>query len=76
MRYVSFSEVLKIHRRIIESSGGALGIRDLGAIDLNGYEIDASTDEQEEIVLGVAAGEIDRISLTAWLKQRTIIFRK
>ncbi len=33
MRYLSFSEVLKIHRRIIESSGGASGIRDLGAIE-------------------------------------------
>jgi len=33
MRYLSLSEVLKIHRRVIESSGGTSGIRDLGAIE-------------------------------------------
>ena len=33
MRYLSLSEILKIHRRIIESSGGKSGIRDLGAIE-------------------------------------------
>jgi death on curing protein len=125
MRYLSLSEVLKMHRRIIASSGGTSGIRDLGAIEsalaqpratfggqdlyptitekagslcfslignhgfldgnkrighaamevflyLNGYELDASTDEQEEIVLGVAAGKINRSELTAWIKRSTV----
>ena len=114
-----------MHRRIIASSGGTSGIRDLGAIEsalaqpratfggqdlyptitekagslcfslignhgfldgnkrighaamevflyLNGYELDASTDEQEEIVLGVAAGKINRSELTAWIKRSTV----
>ena len=125
MRYLSLSEALKIHRRIIESSGGTAGIRDLGAIEsalaqprvtfsgqslyptatdkagslcfslianhgfldgnkrighaamevflyLNGYELDTPTDEQEEIILGVAAGRINRSQLTAWIKQKTV----
>lgn len=125
MRYLSLSEVLKIHRRIIESSGGKPGIRDLGAIEsalaqpratfsgrdlypattdkaaslcfslianhgfldgnkrighaamevflyLNAYELDAPTDEQEKIILGVAAGKINRSQLTAWIKQNTV----
>jgi len=30
MRFVSLSELLELHRRIIEQSGGADGVRDLG----------------------------------------------
>ena len=125
MRYLSLSEVLKIHRRVIESSGGTSGIRDLGAIEsalaqpratfggqdlypgttekagslcfslianhgfldgnkrighaamevflyLNGHELDASTDEQEEIIFGVAAGKINRSKLTEWIRRNTV----
>jgi len=125
MRYLSLSEILKIHRRIMESSGGKSGIRDLGAIEsalaqprvtfsgqdlyptttekagslcfslianhglfdgnkrighaamevflyLNGYKLAASTDEQEKIILGVAAGKINRSQLTTWIKQNTV----
>lgn len=129
MRYLSLSEVLQIHRRLIESFGGASGIRDLGALKsavaqpratfggkdlyptatkkagslcfsivrnhafvdgnkrvghaamevllyLNGYEIDASIDEQEKIILAVAAGELDRLGFTAWVNRNTITLRK
>ena len=33
MRYLSISEVLELHDRLISSSGGAAGIRDLGALE-------------------------------------------
>jgi death on curing protein len=33
MRYLSLPEVLEIHRQLLAQSGGASGIRDLGAID-------------------------------------------
>jgi death on curing protein len=33
MRYLSISETLDIHERLISSSGGATGIRDLGALE-------------------------------------------
>jgi death on curing protein len=33
MRYLTLIEVLDLHRRIIEQSGGALGIRDLGLLE-------------------------------------------
>ena len=36
---------------------------------LNGREIIASVDEQEEIILGLAVGTIDREQLVRWLKQ-------
>lgn len=39
---------------------------------LNGYEINASADEQERIVLSVAASELDRDAFTAWLQTYTI----
>lgn len=34
---------------------------------LNGYEIEAGVDEQERVILGVAAGQIKRDELRAWL---------
>jgi death on curing protein len=39
---------------------------------LNGYEIEASIDEQEQIVLSVASGLMDRAALSEWLKQRAV----
>jgi death-on-curing protein len=35
---------------------------------LNGYELDAPVDEQEEIILGVSAGTLNRDDLTQWLR--------
>jgi death-on-curing protein len=35
---------------------------------LNGYEILASADEQEEVILRLAAGELDRTGFTDWLR--------
>jgi len=35
----------------------------------NGYEIGGTVDEQEQIILGVASGEIGRDALTEWLEQ-------
>jgi len=33
MRYLSLIEVLELHRRIINQSGGTLGIRDFGLLE-------------------------------------------
>ena len=120
MRYLTIGEVITLHRAIVASSGGADGLRDLGALesaiaqpratfdsidlypslvekagalahglamnhpfldgnkriahaamavvlDLNGWSIDASVDEQERLMLDLAAGNVSRIELTAWL---------
>lgn len=129
MRYLTLKEALELHRRIIRQSGGAAGIRDLGALEsalaqpqmtfderelypttiekasalgfsliknhpfidgnkrighaametfliLNGYEIDASVEEQEQIILDVASSKLRRENLTVWLRlhvqQRTV----
>ena len=37
-------------------------------LELNGFEIAASVDEQEAIVLSVAAGGMSRESFTEWLR--------
>lgn len=39
---------------------------------LNGFEIRAPADEQEQIVLQVASGELGRDRFTAWLKTHII----
>ena len=124
MRYLSISETLDLHERIIASSGGATGIRDLGALEsamgqpyasfggkdlypdaaakaaalcfsivmnhpfvdgnkrvghaamevfllLNGFEISSEVDEQEDVILRLAAGQLDRNDLVSWLKKHT-----
>lgn len=122
MRYLALAEVVDLHRRLLEATEGAPGIRDLGALEsalaqprmtlagsdvyptmvekaaalcfslvgnhpfvdgnkrvghaatetflvLNGAEIDASLDEQERVMLDLAAGRVDRGQLAAWLRQ-------
>jgi death-on-curing protein len=120
MRYLTLGEVIALHQAIIDSSGGATGIREFnglesalaqprasfGAVDLhptlaakasalgyslalnhpfldgnkriahatmevflilNGFEIVAETDEQERLMLDIAAGNRNREHLEAWL---------
>ena len=120
MRYLSLSEVLELHDRIISSSGGSRGIRDINALEsavnqprqtfdqkdlypdivtkaaalcfslvmnhpfidgnkrvghasmetfliLNGFEIKSSVDEQERIMIELAAGKMSRIFFSEWL---------
>ena len=33
MRYLTLAEVLELHRRVIEQSGGADGVRELGGVE-------------------------------------------
>ena len=37
---------------------------------LNGFEISASADEQERVILLLAAGEMEREEFTEWLRSR------
>jgi len=124
MRYLSLGEVVRLHQMVIEQSGGAQGIRDLGLLDsalaqpratfdgrdlhatlhdkaaalcaslvqnhpfvdgnkrvghaamatfliLNGVDITASTDEQEQLILALASGQSRREDLVAWLHEHT-----
>ncbi|RLD02550.1 MAG: type II toxin-antitoxin system death-on-curing family toxin [Chloroflexi bacterium] len=43
---------------------------------LNGYEIDASIDEQENIILQVASSKLGRKELEKWLKLQLIEFQR
>jgi death-on-curing protein len=120
MRYLTLIEILELHHRIIEQSGGTLGIHNLGLLEsaiaqpymtfggedlypsliekagalgfsvimnhpfadgnkrtghaamevfliLNGMEIIASVDEQEQIILAVASGQAGREVFVNWL---------
>ena len=122
MRYLTLGEVVALHRAILESTGGATGIRDLPALEsalaqpratfggsdlhptlpgktaalgyslalnhpfldgnkrvahaamevfllLNGVDLVADVDEQERLMLDVAAGRLDRQKLEIWLGQ-------
>ena len=39
---------------------------------LNGYQIDASVDEQEQVILQLAAGELERREFTSWLRTHVV----
>ena len=39
---------------------------------LNGFDIEASVDEQERVMLGLAAGELDRYTFTNWLRGHVV----
>lgn len=120
MRHLTLNEVLDLYKQVMEQSGGAVGIRDLNALEsavaqphmtfggeelyptvvekasaigfslvmnhpfvdgnkrighaameiflvLNGFEINASVDEQERIILQLAGSELDRDEFTKWL---------
>ena len=122
MRYLTLGEVVALHRAILESSGGASGIRDLGALEsalaqprasfagadlhitlhakaavlgfslalnhpfldgnkrvahaameafliLNGSELVAPVDDQERLMLDLAAGRVTRAQLAEWLEK-------
>ena len=122
MRYLALGEVVDLHRRLLEATGGAPGIRDFGQLEsaiaqpkatfggvdlyrtlsekaaalgfsllqghafvdgnkrvghaameafliLNGSEIDAPVDDQELLILDLAAGRIGRNHLVDWLRQ-------
>jgi death-on-curing protein len=124
VRYLSEAEVVEIHRRVVEQSGGLLGIRDRGALDssvtqptqsfageelyvgpvtkpaalsfflarnhpfvdgnkrvahaalevtlvLNGYELRATVDEQERIMLQLASGDLTRVEFSEWVERHT-----
>ena len=123
-RYLSFAEVLELHRSVVERWGGASGIRDLGILEsalaqprqsfggqdlypdlatkaaalcfslvlnhpfidgnkrighaametflmVNGHELRAPVDEQEHIMVDLAAGNLTRDSFVEWVKQHT-----
>ena len=39
---------------------------------LNGYEIDASTDDQERVILDVASGQMSGVELSEWLSHHIV----
>lgn len=43
---------------------------------LNGFEIDASVNEQEELIIGVASGRISRNELSEWLANHVVARRR
>ena len=124
MYYISLDEVLELHRRVVETSGGSMGVLNCSGLESaveqprmtafgqalyptviekaaalcfsliknhpfidgnkrvghaamevflkrNGYEIDAIVDTQEEIIFGVASGDVSRDQLVSWLEEHS-----
>jgi death-on-curing protein len=41
-------------------------------LSVNGYELNASVDEQEALILDLAAGNVDRETFTQWVKSKLV----
>ncbi len=127
IRYLRLGEVLELHRRLIATSGGSPGLRDLGLLEgslsqlrqtfsgvdlyptliekaavlgfsliknhpfvdgnkrvghaamevmlmLNSYELIASNESTEAVVLAVASGMLDRQQFTEWVREKIMPF--
>ena len=125
MQLLTLEQVLKLHQRVIEQSGGAMGIRNqeglesalaqprmsyadqelyptliekVGALGfslinnhpfvdgnkrighaalevtllINGYEIQADVDDQEAVILAVAASNMNRQAFLEWLQGHVV----
>ena len=122
MRYLSLGEIVHLHQAVLDQTGGATGIRDLGVLEsalaqpratfggtdlhptlitkaaalgfslamkhpfvdgnkrvahaametfllVNGLELNAGLDEQEQLMLNLADGRVPRENLAAWLEK-------
>ena len=129
MRYLTLKEILRLHDAVTAETGGAFGLRDMGALEsavaqpqmtfegedlypsiadkaaslaftiiknhpfldgnkrtshaaaegfliLNGFEIDAPVDEQERVIMNLAAGEMEREGFLDWLKSHIVTLRQ
>jgi death-on-curing protein len=125
IRYLSVNEVLELHNRVMQASGGSLGLLDLGGLEsavaqprmvfsgeelyptlpekaaalgfsliqnhpfldgnkrtghaaletflvLNGHEIKATVDEQQTVLLRVAASDMKREAFLEWLRDHIV----
>jgi len=125
MKFPSIFQILEVHQRLLEESGGTFGVRDYGALEsalaqpemtfggedlyptviekagalayslcmnhpfvdgnkrvahaameiflvLNGFEINASVDEQEKLFLELASGKVKRDELVDWLRRNVV----
>ncbi len=129
IQYLTLGQVLFLHQRLIEQSGGTSGIHDQNALEsalaqpkmtfegkelypslaekaaalcyslinnhpfvdgnkrighaamevflvMNGYEIEAPIDEQEEIMLKLASSKMERSDFLDWLKDKIIEIKR
>ena len=60
MRHLSLGEVVDLHQALVDQSGDAAGIRDVGTVD-----------EHERLMLELADARISREQLTSWLEEHT-----
>lgn len=82
MRYLSLREVVVLHRAVVAETGGAEGIRDLGALEsslaqpratFGGSDLYPSLiDKAAALGYGLAAGLLERAALVAWLSGHVV----
>ncbi len=128
MRFLALPDVMFLHKRLLEETGGGAGLRDIAGLEsalaqpqmtfggeelypditekasalmfslllnhpfvdgnkrvgyaaaelflwLNGYELQVNIDTAEEVVLSLAAGNVEREALTAWIQAHYVRLR-
>ena len=72
MRYLTLGEVVDLHRRLLQATDGNKRVGHAAMetfLVLNGTEIDAPVDDQERLMLDLAAGRIGRSHRIDWLRE-------
>ena len=76
MTYLDVDEVIRLQEMVIARSGGLTGIKRIGHaamevfLVLNGHEVDAPVDEQNDVFWRLAAKTLTRDEFTAWVRAR------
>ncbi|MFM9960537.1 MAG: hypothetical protein ACKV2Q_04855 [Planctomycetaceae bacterium] len=67
MRYLTVEDVLDLQRRVLAVAGGLAGVRDLGVVEAAVAQPRMSFGGQEQVILSLAAGAMNRESFAAWV---------
>ena len=84
MNYLYPTQILFLHKRVIDASGGSHGVREQGLLEsavyrpqeamrrllrMNGFELRASEDKKFDFAMKIASGEMDEHQMGEWLKR-------
>ncbi|MBI4401374.1 MAG: hypothetical protein HY581_07075 [Nitrospirae bacterium] len=72
MTYLEPEQVLFLHDRLIEETGGEHGVRDLGGLEqVNRYRLTATNAELEAFTLHVTTDKPNLVEIAGWFRTNT-----
>jgi prophage maintenance system killer protein len=74
MRRLSVSDIILLHRKLIDQTGGSHGIRDSGLVESALNKAQASFDGKDlyhtlQLGLGIASGSVSEAEIISWIQE-------